>query len=573
MNTLYPFVKRYKIAAIIAFLFMLLELAADLTQPIFMAKMINDGLLEENLHNVAFWGGSLFVLALFSFLSGVFNSFFSAHVAHSFGFDLRQALYKKIQSFTMATYLSFQTSGLITRLTSDVTQAMNIVFMLLRIAMKAPLMAAGSVLLAFAINAKLAFILCVSTPFLIAFLVWMISSGIKLFAQVQGRLDGVNKQLQESLQAVRLIKAYMRGQYEETRFHQVAENLKLDTMKATRMMEIALPVLQFVMNVSLLVVIWVGADLIRANELLVGDLAAIINYAFRMTATFSIFSFIIIAYARAKASAERIEDILAITEDGTEKIDMNNKEQLPAFSITFDRVSFSYPNTETPVLKNMSFAIAHGEKIAVMGATGAGKSTIIQLIEHFYEVTGGEIRINNVPISTIPIQVLRNSISYVPQQSILFSGTIVDNLRWGRQEATLAEIEEATRKAQIFDSIAKFEQGFETMIGQKGVNLSGGQKQRLAIARALLKPASLFILDDSTSALDVNTEKKLWKALDEEPMTMLVITQKIQTAQTCDRILLLEDGQVSGFDTHEKLLATNPLYSKIVASQKEEVIS
>lgn len=569
MNVLYPFVKRYKVAAIIAIFFMLLELAADLIQPIFIANMINKGLLDENIHSVAFWGGSLFVLALFSFLSGVLNSFFSAHVAHSFAFDLRQALYRKIQSFTMATYLSFQTSGLITRLTSDVQQTMNIVFMLLRIAMKAPLMAVGSIIMAFVINAKLAFILCISTPFLVAFLVWMISIGIKLFAQVQQRLDGVNKQLQESLQAIRLIKAYMRGQFEDTRFSKVAEDLKFDTIKATRVMEFALPVLQFVMNVSLLVVIWVGADLIRENELLVGDLAAIINYTFRMTAMFSIFSFIIIAYARARASAERIEEILSISEQGTETIDLLDSERLPTFSIEFERVSFNYPNKEEPVLNNVSFSIKHGEKIAIMGATGAGKSTVIHLIEHFYEATDGEIRINDMPIKHIPIPVLRNSIAYVPQQSVLFSGTIFDNLRWGHPHTTLEEMHEATRKAQIFDSIVKFELGFNTVIGQKGVNLSGGQKQRLAIARALLKPASLLILDDSTSALDVHTEQKLWKVLDAEPMTMLVITQKIQTAKTADRILLLEDGQVSGFGTHEQLLSTNRLYSKIVASQQE----
>lgn len=446
---------------------------------------------------------------------------------------------------------------------------MNIVFMLLRIAMKAPLMAVGSIIMAFVINAKLAFILCISTPFLVAFLVWMISIGIKLFAQVQQRLDGVNKQLQESLQAIRLIKAYMRGQFEETRFSKVAEDLKFDIIRATRVMEFALPVLQFVMNVSLLVVIWVGADLIRENELLVGDLAAIINYTFRMTAMFSIFSFIIIAYARARASAERIEEILSISEQGTETIDLLDSERLPTFSIDFDRVSFNYPNKEEPVLNNVSFSIKHGEKIAIMGATGAGKSTVIHLIEHFYEATDGEIRINDMPIKHIPISVLRNSIAYVPQQSVLFSGTIFDNLRWGHPHTTLEEMHEATRKAQIFDSIVKFELGFNTVIGQKGVNLSGGQKQRLAIARALLKPASLLILDDSTSALDVHTEQKLWKVLDAEPMTMLVITQKIQTAKTADRILLLEDGQVSGFGTHEQLLSTNRLYSKIVASQQE----
>ena len=568
MKTIFQFMRRYKWPAAIAFFLMLMELASDLIQPLFMARMINEGLLEENLHNVAFWGGCLFALALFSFISGVLNSFFSAHVAHSFGFDLRKALYSKIQSLTMATYLTFPTSGLITRLTSDVTQTMNIVFMMLRIAMKAPLMTVGSLIMAFVINAKLALILCVSFPFLLIFLVWMVSVGIKLFAQVQQRLDFVNRQLQEGLQAVRLIKAYMRGQYEESRFLSVAENLKLDTIKATRVMEIALPVLQFVMNISLLIVIWVGADAIRDNDILAGDLAAIINYAFRMTASFSIFSFIIIAYARAKASAERIEEILNV-EEGIEEVQKNEAPVLENFSIRFDKVSFRYPTTEQYTLQKLSFSIESGEKIAIMGATGSGKSTILQLVEHFYEPNSGDIFINEQNIKDIPLQQLRRSISYVPQQSLLFSGTIVDNLRWGQNDATIEQIIDATEKAQIHHSIESFDEQYETMIGQRGINLSGGQKQRLAIARALLKPASLLILDDSTSALDVSTEQKLWEALDQEAITMLVVTQKIQTAQTADRILLIDEGRLHGFGTHEQLMATNDLYAKIVASQQE----
>ena len=568
MKTVLHFMKRYKWPALIAFTLMLLELASDLVQPLFMANMINEGLLEENLHNVVFWGGSLFALTLFSLISGVLNSFFSAHVAHSFGFDLRKALYRKIQSLTMATYLTYPTSGLITRLTSDVTQTMNIVFMMLRIAMKAPLMAVGSLAMAFVINAKLALILCISFPFLVIFLLWMISIGIKLFANVQNRLDGVNRQLQEGLQAVRLIKAYMRGNFEASRFQTVAESLKLDTIKATRVMEIALPLLQFVMNVSLLIVIWIGADAIRANEIMAGDLAAIINYAFRMTSAFSMFSFIIIAYARAKASAERIEEILS-TENDIEEIQATNTPVFNRFAIRFDNVSFHYPGAAEPTLHNVSFTIENGEKIAIMGATGSGKSTILQLIEHFYEATSGAIYINDENIRHVPLQQLRHSIAYVPQQSLLFSGTILNNLRWGNQQATFEEMKAATMKAQIHDAIEAFDQQYETVIGQRGINLSGGQKQRLAIARALLKPASLLILDDSTSALDVHTEKKLWEQLDREPLTMLVVTQKIHTAQTADRILLIDEGKISGFASHETLLQTNALYKKIVASQQE----
>ncbi|MEG0438013.1 MAG: ABC transporter ATP-binding protein [Solibacillus sp.] len=568
MKTVFQFVKRYKIAAVFALIFMLLELAFELVQPLLMAILINEGLLQENLHNVVFWGGWLFVLTLLSFISGVFNSFFSSHVAQSFAYDLRKALYSKIQSFTMATYLTFPTSGLITRLTSDSNQVTSIVFMMLRIAMRAPLMAIGSLILAFYVNAQMALILCVSTPFLVIFLVWMISRGIKLFARVQSRLDAVNKQLQEGLQAVRLIKAYMRGQYEESRFQAVAENLKFDTVKATRLMEIALPILQFVLNVSLLIVIWVGAQLIDTNSILVGDLVAVVNYAFRMTAAFSIFSFIIIAYARAKASAERIESILNM-EDGTEEVTANQQPMLPQMAIRFEHVSFAYPTAKEHTLQHLNFSIAAGEKVAIMGATGSGKSTILQLIEKFYETTEGEIYINEHNIKDIPLQQLRSSIAYVPQQSLLFSGTILENLRWGQHDASEIQLKEATKKAQIHEAIERFDLGYETVIGQRGVNLSGGQKQRLAIARALLKESPLLILDDSTSALDVATEKQLWEALDTEQMTMLVVTQKIQTAQTADRIILLHEGQIDAFGSHDELLATNHLYKQIVASQQE----
>ncbi|MER2106620.1 MAG: ABC transporter ATP-binding protein [Solibacillus sp.] len=567
MKTVFHYVKRYKFAAIIAFTLMIVELLSEIVQPLLMARMINEGLLTKDIHSIGFWGAWLFILTLLSFLSGVMNSFFSAHVAQGFSYDVRKALYTKIQSFTMATYLTFPTSALITRLTSDVNQVQSIIFMMLRIALKAPLLAIGSLAMAFIVNVKMAFILCVSVPFLVVFLVWMIAKGIALFARVQSRLDSVNKRLQESLQAVRLIKAYMRGSYEESRFWQVAESLKVDTVRATRLMELALPVLQLVMNMSLLVVIWLGAKQIAANEILAGDLVAVINYAFRMTSAFSMFSFIIVVYARAKASAERIEEVLVI-ENGTEEIGQE-LPKLNDFAIQFDNVTFAYPNTDKTVLKSVSFSVQAGEKIAIMGATGSGKTTILQLIEHFYTATSGSVRINDVPIKQVPLQQLRNSIAYVPQQSLLFSGTIFENLRWGQRGATNEEMISATTKAQIHASIERFEHGYETMIGQKGVNLSGGQKQRLAIARALLKKSPLLLLDDSTSALDVETERKLWCALDEENMTMLVVTQKIQTAKTADRILLLDNGQVVGFAPHDELLQTNELYKQIAASQSE----
>lgn len=572
MKTVFSYAKPYKWPIFIALFLMLTELSVELIQPLLIAKIIDEGILAEDVTVIWTWGSVMMGLAFVAFFSGVINSYFAAHAAQSFAFDLRQALFRQVQAFSMATFLRFPTAGLITRLTSDVTMVQNVLFMGLRIMMRAPLLVLGSLVMAFVVNVKLAFYLVIGAPILLIFLFIMARKGVGYFSNVQRRLDRVNRVIQENLQAVRLIKAYLRGMYEASRFSRVADKLRHDTVKAMRMMELILPVLLFVMNVSLMAVLWFGAVEIGNGEAQVGELVAIVNYAMRMTGAFSMFAFIIVAFSRAKASAERMEEVLVANDD----LEVNRSEssglsQLEG-ELRFEHVSFTYPGKPEPILDDISFHVAPGEKLAIMGATGSGKSTLLNLIPRIFEATEGKIFVGGTEVNEWSLKDLRDTIGLVPQQSILFTGSILDNLSWGDTEAAPDELEEAAKKAQIHESIDLFPQKYGTRVGQKGVNLSGGQKQRLSIARALVRKPSILILDDSTSALDVKTEMALWEALEKEAATMLVVTQKVQTAKGADRILLLDEGKVVGYGTHADLMRQSQLYQKIAQSQAEEEV-
>lgn len=569
MRAVFSYVKPYKWPAIIALLLMFVELFVELAQPLIIAKIIDEGILPSDGDTIVLWGIVMLFLSFLALGAGITNSYFSSHVAQSFGFDLRNALFRKIQSFTMATYLKFPASSLITRLTSDITQVQNVLFMSLRIMLRAPLVVIGSIIMALLVNAKMAVFLLLGVPFLFVFLIVMVKKGITYFSVVQARLDRVNRVLQESLQAIRLVKAYMRGQYEASRFQKVASNLQIDTVKALRIMELIMPMLLVVMNLCLLVALWFGSAEVRSGGAQVGDLVAVVNYAMRMTGAFSMFAFIIIAFARAKASAERMEDILLIQEGTEERAGVQEIEEAQIGTIAFRNVTFRYPEANIDVLSNVSFSVSQGEKLAIMGATGSGKSTLLSLIPRFYDVTSGEVYVNGRNVQEWDLDTLRGMIGFVPQQSMLFTGSILNNVSWGKQNAALEEVQTAAAQAQIHSAVESFPEAYETKVGQKGVNLSGGQKQRLSIARALIRKSHILILDDSTSALDVKTEAALWDALADEEATMLVVTQKVRTARDADRILLLDEGRVVGFGTHRELLRDSELYKKIAASQQE----
>ncbi len=550
---------------------MFVELAVELAQPLLIRKIIDEGIVAKDVHTVGVWGAIMLALAFLAFIAGILNSFFSGYAAQNFAYDLRNALFRKVQSFTMTTFLRFPSSGLITRMTNDVTQVQQVFFMSLRIMLRAPLVVVGSLIMAFYVDASLAMYLVLGVPILAIFMYLMVKKSISQFAAVQRRVDRVNRVIQENLQAMRLVKAYLRGLYEASRFEKIAHALKKDTSSALRLMEYIQPILLIVMNVAMLAVLWFGAEQIQHEQTQIGDIAAIINYTMRMTGSFSMFAFIIMLFSRAKASADRMEEILLIG-SGVEDVISHSSLEKPSQNgeITFENVSFKYPQTDQYVLKNISFTCGQGEKIAIMGATGSGKSTLLQLIPKFYDVKEGRILIDGVDSKEWNVENLRHAIGYVPQRSLLFTGTIFDNVTWGKTDASLEEVEKASKQAQIHDSVTHFPNGYQTRVGQKGVNLSGGQKQRLSIARAILRKPEFLLLDDSTSALDIKTESALWEALANERATMLVVTQKIRTAQGANRILLLENGVVSAFGTHDELMKSSTLYQKIAQSQQEQ---
>ncbi len=559
--------KPYKLAAIVAFCLMLVELAVELLLPFFLGKMIDDGVMNSDLNNIIMWGSIMIGLALFSFVSGLINSFYASHASWGFAHDIRERLFRKVQEFSFANLNRYPTSRLMTLFTNDVRQIQNTIFMGLRIMAKAPLICVGGVIMAFVVNPRLAVIFLITVPLLVVFLLWVLKKASNMFNRVQKSIDNVNRVMQENLAGMRLIKAFFRRNHEEVRFTDANTNLRDTTRKTFRFIEASMPVLLFVMNLSIITILWFGNSQSLAGTTEVGDIVAIVNYAMRVAMSISMFSFIIMSFSRTKASAERISEVLEEEIDLLDHEDASTTQQVVNGKIEFKNVSFQYPTSDEPVLTNISFTVNPGEKLAIIGATGSGKSSLLQLIPRLYDVTAGEILIDHKPIASYKLETLRNSIGYVPQNPLLFSGPIIENISWGKDNATDEEILQAARDAQIHDTIMELPNQYQTQIGQKGVNLSGGQKQRISISRALIRKPRILMLDDSTSALDLATEARLLQAIQDDLNTMLIITQKISTAMNADRILLLNQGRILQIGTHEELLKDSSLYQAIVTSQ------
>ncbi|NHN30828.1 ABC transporter ATP-binding protein [Paenibacillus agricola] len=570
MRSILSFLKPYRVAMAIALLLMLVELMVELFHPLLMSKVIDNGIMQKDLPTVLFWGGIMVVISFLGFVGGIVNSFFAAHVSQSFGFDIRKSLFAKVQSIPYADFNKFQTSSLITRITSDVTQLQNTVFMGLRIMMRAPLFMVFGMVMAMMVHFQVALILVLVTPLLLLLLIWMMKKAFYLFRSVQERLDLTNGVLRENLMGMRLIKALVRDAHEIKRFSQTNEALMERTMAALRLIELTVPLLLLVMNLSIMFILWSGHLQVNTGDATIGQIVAVVNYATRIAGSFSTISMLVMALSRAKASATRVTEVLATTEDPANAELKTSTPQVTAGSIVFDQVSFQYPDMSEPVLKSVSFQARPGETIALLGATGSGKTSLFQLIPRLYELSGGQIWIDGNDIGAFEPSVLRSEIGYVPQEVMLFTGSVKANILWGKDNASMEDIMEAAQKAQIHETIMKLPEQYETIVGQKGVNLSGGQKQRISIARALLRKPKLLLLDDSTSALDVRTEAALLAALRTIQCTTLIITQKIGTAIAADKVLLLEEGSLSTAGTHEELLAQSALYREIVQSQIRE---
>lgn len=566
----FSFMKKYWIAAAAAFCMMLLELSVELVQPLIISKIIDDGIAQRQLSVAWTWGAVLVGSAFMAFAGGIASSFFASHASQGFGYDLRDKLYEKVEGFSYSVFNRFATSSLITRLTSDITQLQDMLFMSLRFASRVPLVVFGSMVMALVVHAQLGLFLTVLIPVLIVFVYWMIKRISVQFRAVQQRLDGLNGVIQENLLGMRLIRVFVRRNQEINRFDQRSKELMDGTVRALRLAETTMPFILFVMNLGILAVLWFGRIDITAGSASVGQVVAVVNYSLRTIGALSALSWIMTSYSRAAASAQRVNEVL-LTEDDSEEAHtgQTNKPNLEG-RVEFRAVSFRYPDSELNALENISFQIEPGQRVAIMGATGSGKSSLVQLIPRLYEPSDGIIKIDGIDISDIDNSRLRGSIGYVPQEIMLFSGTVRENIAWGREDASLEEIEEAAMQAQIHDTIKSLAHGYDTMIGQRGVNLSGGQKQRLSIARALVRRPSILILDDSTSALDMRTEAALMQALNSFSCTTFLITQKISSTVSADLILLLDEGRLIASGTHDQLMTESSLYRRIVESQHRE---
>lgn len=576
MSVMTAILKKYRIAAVSAIVMLLIELAVELVQPLIISRIIDHGIRQHAVSVAWIWGGVLMVSALAAFLAGIASSFFASHVSQGFGYDLRDKLYEKVQSFSYEVFNRFAASSLITRLTGDITVLQDVIFMCLRFASRVPLVVVGSVVMALVVHVKLGLLLTVTVPVLLAFVLWMIRKASALFRTVQRRTDHVNGLIQENLTGMRLIRVFVRMSHEIGRFEQRNRALREGTVAALKLTETTMPFLLFIMNAGIIAVLWFGRIEIADGGASVGEVVAVINYSLRTIGALSALSWIMSSLSRGAASAGRVREVLEENDPvgeresragGASGADVVEDAAPIQGRIEFREVSFRYPGRDVMALERISFTAEPGQRIAILGATGSGKSSLVQLIPGMYEPTEGTILIDGTDLRELDRKRLRRAIGYVPQEVMLFSGTIRENIAWGREDATLDQIETAARQAQIHDTIERQPQGYETRLGQRGVNLSGGQKQRLSIARALIRRPAILILDDSTSALDVRTEAALLKEISRLSCTTLLVTQKISSTMTADLILLLDDGRLIASGKHEELLQHSELYRRICESQ------
>lgn len=565
MRPLLVYLKPYWKAALLAPLLMILEVAMDLMQPRMMQRIVDEGIRGGNQPLVVETGLLMIVFALVGAVGGIGCTIFAVRAAFNFGADLRNDVYRTIQSFSFGNLDTLGTGQLVTRLTNDVTQAQDVVLIALRILVRAPLISLGSLVMAFLTSPQLALVVLPLLIPLFLMLWFVIQRAYPLFLRMQQALDRVNTVIQENLAGVRVVKAFVREDHERQRFGDANADLTARSIRAMLLTAIAGPVLLLLLNVGIAAVVWFGGSAVQQGSMTVGEIIAVNTYLTQMLTSILMVSMLLIRLSRAQASAERITEVLQ-----TKPQVQDRPGALAAFQpqgrVAFENVSFGYGEA---VLKDVSFSAEPGQTVAILGTTGAGKSSLIHLIPRFYDVTAGRVTIDGVDVRDVQQAALRARMGIALQEAVLFSGTIADNIRQGNPGATDDEVVEAARAAQADDFIRHLPEGYATQIGQRGVNLSGGQKQRVSIARALLRKPAILILDDSTSAVDVTTETHIQDALATlmHGRTSFVVAQRISTVLNADKILVLDEGRLVAEGTHASLITTSPVYRQIYESQ------
>lgn len=561
-------IKEYKWASIATPVFMLLEVAVDTIIPLLMASIIDNGVNMGDTRHIYIIGVWMIVAALFGLLTGCLGAKYGAKAAMGFGKNLRAAMFRNIQTFSFANIDRFSSASLVTRMTTDVTNIQNAYMMLLRMAMRAPASIICAMAMSFFISPRLATIYLIAVIVLGALLLFISKAAMKYFDRAFKRYDDLNESVQENVSAIRVVKAYVREDYEKKRFSKAAQNIYDVFVKAESLVVYNSPLMQFTVYACILLISWLGAHMVVSSTLTTGDLMALLTYCMNILMNLMMLSMVFVMISLSLASARRISEVL------NEQSTLHNPKEplydVPDGSISFKHVTFRYSDTaETPVLSDINLDIKSGETIGIIGGTGSSKSSLVNLISRLYDTDTGSVIVGGHDVREYDMDTLRNKVAVVLQQNVLFSGTILENLRWGDKNATTDECIEACKMACADDFIESFPDKYNTYIEQGGTNVSGGQKQRLCIARALLKKPRILILDDSTSAVDTATDSKIRAALAKTipGTTKLIIAQRISSVMDADRIIVMNDGKVDGFDTHENLLKNNEIYRDVYDSQ------
>ena len=559
----------YKSAFILGPLMMVTEVLGEILLPKFMSMIINHGVAQKDGGYILKMG---LVMAITSFLmaaGGILGAYFAAKASISFTSDLRRDLFARVQQFSFKNIDTFSTGSLVTRLTNDIQQVQNLIMMGLRMMLRAPGMFLGALVMAFWMNAELAAVILVVIPLLTAAIVWILRTAYPRFTAMQKALDTLNSGIQEVLTNVRVVKSFVREDYEEKRFADTNRELKEAGLRALKIVIATMPVMMFAMNVTTLAVVWFGGNLIIGGRMAVGDLTAFTTYIVQILMSLMMLSMVFLQSSRAMASIRRIDEVLDEPIDLSDENASQKDRKVEKGRVEFKDVSFSYREGGEPVLSHISLTAEPGETIGILGATGSGKTSLVQLIPRLYDVTEGSVRVDGIDVREYSMKNLRDGVGMVLQKNVLFSGTIEENLRWGDETATEEEVRRAAVYAQADSFVNSFAEGYKTEMGQGGVNVSGGQKQRLCIARALLKKPKILILDDSTSAVDTATEAAIRTAFREDlkDTTKFIIAQRLSSLEYADRILVLEDGRIIGEGTQEKLLASCEAYREIYETQ------
>lgn len=583
MRLILQYFRRNWLFAVLAPLMMLVEVFMDLTLPAIMADIVDSGISSGSMDMVLHLGLRMIAVTFIGVIGGMSCSYFSSLASTGLGADLRQDLYERVLALSAKNIDRFEAGRLITRLTNDVSQLEDVSRMMLRIMVRSPFLIVGSLAMSIYMSRNLSTLYILLIPLLLVSVTFLIRRAFPLFSKVQERLDRINTRLRENLAGKRLVKAFVREDFEIQKFGAANQELTEVNIRAMRTMAFTSPVMQLLLNGGIIAALWFGARQVDITGLQLGSLIAFINYLRQLLFSLMMLSQIIMRFSRAQASSVRIREVLDEIPDiapGPDKTRTGSTQEHSAGRLEFRDVSFAYNQHSDPVLKSISFTVEPGQQLAIVGATGSGKSTLARLIPRLYDVSSGQILLDGIDIRELDSNFLRRNIALVPQQTILFSGNIRDNILYGYNESRHGELEslmtESARTASISAFIEGLPDGYGSNVNQKGVNLSGGQKQRVAIARALAKNAPVIILDDATSAVDMKTESAIFRSLEERPVqpTRIIIAQRISTVMAADKIIILEDGQMTGMGNHDELLETNQVYREIYFSQVDrEVLS